>query len=97
MKNLMNTFTVSQITDLAKNTSRLQFLQLTIECHEKRYNEIKSKRAEIWKLYDEAIDNQEPAETVRKLGATAMQIENAAGETWLILELAKRELVARSN
>lgn len=88
-------FQITQMPQVA--TSRARELQWCMSFWSQRYGEISVKKSEAWKLYNAAIDNLEPAETVREIGRLAEMLEIEAVNAWKLWNDAKRDYLALEN
>lgn len=92
-----NTLTKSYVTQLPQYTPKLRELQLSIDWWNGLHSEAGSQKEQAWKMYQDAIDNEQPRHIINNLYATAQLFEMICADTWKEWQDAKKQLLDLLN
>lgn len=79
------------------STSSLRELQWACDWWKKAYAEAGYQSETAWRLYGEAIDDQESQEAIEQLFIVATMFDGIKSDAWLNWESAKAQYLARMN
>lgn len=86
-----------KISHLQNVDCKLRELQLTVEYWRTIYAEAGSQSVVAWRMYQDAVDNEDPRHVINSLFETAQLYDSICRNAWKELEEAKKNLLALHN
>lgn len=71
----------------------LNFSDLRVQNWQAVYGDLKEQCNAAWKVYDDAIEANEPFAEITRLGKFAEELEDVKKTAWLELQTAKRDFL----
>lgn len=94
---MSNTLTRSYITKLPELSPKLRELQWSVEYWQKAYAEAGLQKELAWKLYDDAIEDEQSHEFIDEVFITTKILDDICRDAWGHWQDAKAILLALKN
>lgn len=89
--------TIRKLPEIKANATDLRQAELSFEFWKHMYADAGSQSVIAWKMYQDAIDNDDDRKTINSLFETATLYDEICRGAWAELETAKKNLLALHN